>query len=201
MASMQSPLSKISSAIVAALMSIGLLLAVSRRDIYWAGIALWGLLLVAYPSFRHSDMAIPGVCRLLPLATAPFIIGLLVDMEGGGVLPLTSPWYWLAFSVAIFSLSLVTVAYSDLYGDLRTNLNFALQLAFMLYMSMVTLQGPIFYYSDLWLGTDMLPSNGGLMLNILITALAGLVLTLVFYYAATRGEPRGSVSEREEGAI
>ncbi len=198
---MQSPLSKISSVIVAALLAMGLLLAVSRRDIYWTGIALWGLLLVAYPSFRYSDMAMPGVCRLLPLATAPFITGIIADMEGGGVLPITSPWYWLTFSVAIFSLSLVTVAYSDLYGNLRTNLNFALQLTFMLYMSMVTLQGPVFYYGDLWLGTDMLPSNGGLMFNIVITALAGLVLTLVSYYSAARGEPRGRMSEREEGVV
>jgi len=187
--------------IVAALLAMGLLLAVSRRDIYWTCIALWGLLLVAYPFFRHSDMAMPGVCRLLPLATAPFIIGIIADMEGGGVLPITSPWYWLTFSVAIFSLSLVTIAYSDLYGNLRTNLNFALQLTFMLYMSMVTLQGPVFYYSDLWLGTDMLLSNGGLMFNIVITALTGLVLTLVIYYSAARGEPRGRMSEREEGVV
>jgi hypothetical protein len=198
---MQSALSKLSSIFVATMMVIGLLMAISRRDIYWTVIALWGLLLVAYPTFRHHEMDRPGVCRLLPLATVPFILGLLLDMEGGGVLPLSSPWYWLAFSVAIFSMSLITVAYSDFYGGLRTNLNFALQLTFMLYMSMVTLQGPVYYYSDVWLGTTMLTSNGGLMSNITLTALAGLVLTLAFHLAATRGAPSERVSEREEGAI
>ncbi len=201
MGTMQSALSKISSVIVAALMMIGLLLAIIRTDVYWTGIALWGLFLVAYPAFHHRDVEMPGVCRFLPLATIPFIVGLLLEIKGGGVLSLTSPLYWLAFSVAIFSLSLVTVAYSDLYGNLRTNLNFALQLAFMLYMSMVILQGPVFYYSDLWLGTTMIPGNGDLMSNIVITALAGLVLTLAIHFAATRGEPKESVSKSEEGAV
>ncbi|NLT36654.1 MAG: hypothetical protein GXX95_00640 [Methanomassiliicoccus sp.] len=201
MVTMHNPSSKITSVYVVALMAIGLLVAITRGDIYWVGIALWGLFLVAYPALRHRDVEVPGAYRLMPLATVPFIIGLFMDMEGGGLLPITSPWYWLSFSVAIFSLSLVTVAYSDIYGDLKTNLSFELRLAFMLYMSMVTLQGPIFYYGDLWLGTDILASNEGLMFNILINAIAGLVLTLAFYYATMRAEPRGNVSEREEGAV
>jgi hypothetical protein len=39
------------------------------------------------------------------------------------------------------------------------------------------------------------------MINILINAISGLVLTLAFYHAAMRAEPRDNVSEREEGAV
>ena len=87
MVTMHNPSSKITSVYVVALMAIGLLVAITRGDIYWVGIALWGLFLVAYPALRHRDVEVPGAYRLMPLATVPFIIGLFMDMEGGGLLP------------------------------------------------------------------------------------------------------------------
>jgi DNA polymerase-3 subunit gamma/tau len=43
------------------------------------------------------------------------------------------------------------------------NLKFGMQVAFMFYASMIIIQVPAFYYSDLWLGTSIISSNAEIM--------------------------------------
>ena len=69
-----------------------------ERDIYWTYRV--GLLLVAYPFFPLTWR-----CGGMSAASGhgPLHHRHYSRYGGGGVLPITSPWYWLTFSVPLFS--------------------------------------------------------------------------------------------------
>jgi len=70
----------------------------------------------------------------------------------------------------------------------------------MFYASMVILQNPAFFYSDLWFGTAIVPDNTVIMSYIILALAAGLVMTVLFFVAARtmmvrRSQIAGEVSD------
>lgn len=172
------------SVVTAFVLVLGAILAAMRADIYWTAVALWAAALIILPYFRYRGRERSFISGLMPLVALPYIASYL---SGGssGLLPMTSPWYLLLSSIAIFSLCLVTIALINSTSGMKLNLKFAMQVAFMFYVSMIAMQAPIFYYSDLWLGTSMMPNNHGLMSYITLATINGLLMT-VFFYAGAR---------------
>jgi hypothetical protein len=79
------------------------------------------------------------------------------------------------------------------------NLKFGMQVAFMFYASMIVIQGPIYFYSDLWLGTSIISSNRELMNYIVLATVNGLLFTVLFFAGARARLLRRAGAVKEAG--
>jgi hypothetical protein len=150
------------SVVTAFILALGAILAAMRADIYWTVVAVWAAALITLPYFRYRGRERSFISGLMPLVTLPYIASYLSGARSG-LLPMTSPWYLMLSSIALFALCLVTIAFINSTSGMKLNLKFAMQVAFMFYVSMIAMQAPTYYYSDLWLGTSIMPNNLGLM--------------------------------------
>lgn len=198
MPSKADPINALSIA-TAVILALGAVLAVMRGDIYWTAVGVWAFSLIILPYYKYRGRERSSISGLMPLVTLPYIASYLSGDGGWGLLPITSPWYLLLSGLAIFALCMVTIAFINSTSGMKFNLKFAMQVAFMFYMSMVALQGPVFYYSDLWLGTSILPSNAALMSYITLSTANGLLMTVLFFVAARAMMIRQSEEAREVG--
>lgn len=167
----------------AAFLALGVALAALRGDLYWTALAVWAVALIVLPQYVHRGRELSSINGLMLLVALPYIAGSLGG-GGSGLMPISSIWYLLLSSPAIFSLCLVTIALINSIGGMRFNLNFAMQASFMFYATIVVLQSPVFFYSDLLLGTSIIPSNQALMDYIVLAMGIGLLMTVVFLMAA-----------------
>jgi len=183
--------------LAAALLALGTVLSIARRDAYWAAVGVLAIGLAVLPFLRDGGRDGPPVDPLALLIALPYIAAPLLGTEGGGLLPMRSLPYLVLSSVALFALSIVAVARIGSVGRLRLNLEFGMQAAFMLYASLVIIQGPVYLYSGPWLGTSAISSNGEFMRYVVPAVIGGLLLTFGSY-AVARERLRRQAG-REEG--
>ena len=169
------------SLISAVFLVFGAALSALKGDIYWTAIAVWSVALVTLPFYWFRQRERTSITILMLLVSLPYIGGYLSSDGGSSLMPITSPWYLLLSSIALFSLVMVTIAFFNSATGMKLNLKFAMQVVFMFYSSLVIMQAPIFYYSDLWLGTSIIPSNNALMSYIVLATINGLLLTVLFF--------------------
>jgi hypothetical protein len=172
------------SLLTAAALALGAVLAASKDDIYWTVMALWGFVLIMFPYFKFRGRDRSSISGLLPLVALPYIASYLAGNGGSGLLPLDSLWYLVLSSMALFALCVVTIALMNSVTGLKLNLKFAMQVAFMFYATVVIFQAPVFIYSDLLLGTDIIPGNTVLMGYVVLATINGLIMTELFFVAA-----------------
>ncbi|GEM_PF-3658291 len=184
------------SIVTAILLTFGAALAIIRADLYWTAVAVWTVALITLPYFKYRGRERSSISGLLPLVALPYIASFL-NGDSSGLLPITSPWYLLLSSIALFTLCLVTIAFINSTSGMKLNLKFAMQVAFMFYVSMIAMQAPAFYYSDLWLGTSIVPSNYGLMGYTALATINGLLMTVFFFLGARTIMLRRSNEARE----
>ncbi len=151
-----------------------------EKNTFWIFIAILSSFIVWIPLFRSSGSDRPLVSWIIILTVATFFIDIV--MPNHNILQFSSSWYWLASSVSIFALSLATLAIAGSYGSLRMNCSFNMLLAYLLFESLVVIQGPIDYYSDILLGTSQISNNFSLMIYIIQATICGLFLTVAFYF-------------------
>lgn len=182
----------------AAFLALGTLLAALRGDLYWTALAVWAVALIVLPQYVHRGRELSSINGLMLLVALPFIAGLLGG-GGSGLMPISSIWYLLLSSPAIFALCMVTIALINSISGMRLNLKFAMQVAFMFYATVVIMQSPVFFYSDLLLGTSIIPSDQALMDYIVLAIANGLLMTVAFFVAARAAMVR-RCRETAEGA-
>ena len=177
---MRGNLAPITSFIIGAILALGAVLALIDLNVFWTGVAVWALALVAIPSLFHPIFPRPSVSWIVVLTTLPFLAASFLYLTGQDFFLITSPSYWLLTSIALFALALVTMIYIDLYSRMTLNLNFLLLTTFLLYESLVIIQGPVDYYAGMWLGKDLLFGNTELMVYVVIATVSGLFLVMAF---------------------
>ncbi|MDW5562342.1 MAG: hypothetical protein SA339_03875 [Methanomassiliicoccus sp.] len=187
------------SMIAAIVLALGAVLCIVKRDIYWTVVAVWSFTLITVPFIRYRDRERSSIGFLILLVLPPFLLSFMDGSEASGILPLNSIWYLMLSTTALFALTIVTVAFINSVSGMELNLKFAMQVAFMLYTSLVAMQAVVFYYSDLWLGTTIIGSNNDLMVYVALATIVGLFLTIAFY-ALARTNLTKSGARLEEGA-
>ncbi|MCE5296195.1 MAG: hypothetical protein LLG16_03715 [Euryarchaeota archaeon] len=196
---MRRTLATLASLITAIILLNGAGAALFRGDIYWAVVAIWSFALILLPFISRRRIDRASVHWMVPFTILPYLIGLMVGISDRVVIPTTSDLYWLLSSIAIFSLCLVTVADIGSYSRMRMNLNFAMITTFILYETVIIVQGPVYYYSDLWMGTDLVHGNTDLMAYVIFTTVFGLVMTVVFNYTVKRTRLVENIDDEVDG--
>lgn len=187
------------SLVTVAFLVFGTVLAVVRGDVYWTFLAAWALALITLPYLRYTDLERSQINWLMFFITLPYLASFLLGSDGSGLLPVDSLWYLVLSSISIFALCMVTIACISSCGGMDLNLKFGMQVAFMLYASLVVIQGPVFFYSDLWFGTSLLSSNDEFMGYIVLATINGLLLTVGFYAIARARLLRETITAGEVG--
>jgi hypothetical protein len=172
------------SLLIAAFLAFGAVWAVFRGDVYWAAVAVWACALITLPYINHGDLERSSINWLMLLIALPYLASILSGPTGSGLLPLGSLEYLVLSSAALFALCMVTIAYINSCSGMDINLKFGMQVAFMFYASMIIIQVPAFYYSDLWLGTSIISSNTEIMAYTVLAMANGLLLTVGLYAVA-----------------
>ena len=196
---MRGNLAPITSFIIGAILALGAVLALTNLNPFWAGVAIWALVLVVIPSLFHPIIPRPSISWIVVLTTLPFLAAPLLQLAGRDPFLITSPSYWLLTSIALFALALVTMIYIDFYSRMTLNLNFLLLTTFLLYESLVIIQGPIDYYAGMWLGKDLLFGNTELMVYVIIATVIGLLLAMAFNHLVHRTELVEYMDTKVEG--
>lgn len=172
------------SLLIAAFLAFGAAWAVIRGDVYWAAVAVWACALITLPYINHGDLERSSINWLTLLIALPYLASVLSGRTGSVLLPLGSLEYLVFSSAALFALCMVTLAYINSCSGMDVNLKFGMQVAFMFYASMIIIQVPVFYYSDVLLGTSIISSNIEIMPYVILAMANGLLLTVGFYAVA-----------------
>jgi hypothetical protein len=192
-------LMNIMSLCTAAVLALGAAWAIIRGDVYWASLAVWAVALMILPYLHHRELERSSINLLMLLMIPPYLASYLLGIGGSGILPLDSLWYLALSSIAIFALCMVTIACINSCSRMDLNLKFGMQVAFMFYASMIVIQGPIYFYSDLWLGTSIISSNRELMNYIVLATVNGLLFTVLFFAGARARLLRRAGAVKEAG--
>jgi len=170
---------KLASMIMIFLLMLGTGLALSDSDPFWAGVGVWAILIAFAPVVvsRTSNQVLPW-WFLAPISL-PFLVGLLAISPTFQPFDMASLGYWVLTSISLFALCLVTLLFIERHSGMRLSLPLGILTTFLLYESVVALQGPIGYYCDLWLGTNFVPNNTILMVYIVVATISGLIMATV----------------------
>ena len=179
---MKRALTKLSSLMVMLVIVIGAVLACLEMDIYWMAIAAWAMILafLRSPFFRSIDR--PSIPWMVPLITLPYLVSYSAYLADPRIDTMTSVMHWPLVSMGLFAISLETVRYFDSGTGLKMNLSLMLFTTFLLYESLVILQGPVVFYSGILLGTEPIPGITELMSYTVVATMNGIALTSIFSF-------------------
>lgn len=188
----------LTSLIIATILLLGIVVALLKEDAYWTIVAIWASALTLLPFISHRIIDRPSIHWIVLLMIIPFLFELTIGYSDQEFLPISSAWYWPISCISIFSLCLVTVADIDSYSKIRLNLNFGMMTTFSLYETAIIIQGPIFYYSHLWLGKDPL-EDAEFMHYVIFATFIGLVLSVAFFQMVKRTSLVENIEEKADG--
>lgn len=119
--------------------------------------------------------------------TLPFItltVGVVFEIEP---LEFTSTYSWLVSSVGLFCLCILLTILIDSWGAMHMDGVFFIVASFLLFESVVVIQGYVSWYSDLYLGTKLVPNSADFMVYYILATATGLVLSGLFNLFLKRG--------------
>lgn len=171
----------------------GAVLSVLDKNPFWFLVALWAMALV-FAIAARGRMDITTSLPCLALAVLPFPVGLLGAHLGIAPFPMDTTGFKLLDSVSLFALCLGTSLYIGTLSTLRVNRKFVIGLAFVIFVALLTVRGPIGFYGDLIFRTEHIISNASLMSNLIFCSFIGLVLALVVNRRLRRNAGVGAAS-------
>ncbi len=94
-------------------------------------------------------------------------------------LDITGDLSWMFSAIGLLSISVLTVFIIDHSGDMHMNRPFLVGVSFLLLESVAVVQGYVCWYTDLWLGTDLVPTSVDFMTYYIPLTAIGVVLSLI----------------------
>jgi hypothetical protein len=154
----------------------GALSAVMDPNPFWLGFALWALFIAFLPALEHRNVRNLAPWWILVPISWPFIVNMAGMALGLQPLGFDSPLSWLVESIALFALCLTTMVFIDARGEMRMSGLFLTTVTFLFFETVLVIQGWVSWYSDLGLGTDLVPRENEYMVFFVLSTISGLVL-------------------------
>lgn len=165
--------------------SVGLLVLVIVHSILssallWAWFSCTILVVVLLPPWSTGRWSMMAPWPLVLISAVAVLIG------GIGISPEIAGYF------AVAALALLTTVELDTFTPVEMSRRFAVSFAVLTTLAVQGLWIIAQYYSDLWLGTDFLTSQTELQVDIVLVALVGLAMGVIFEWYFTRVEHIGS---------
>lgn len=143
---------------------------------FWTVIAAWALAVMVTPEFVNGIL--PRACSRWGMVAMAglFVAYLSLGPARPAVTDLSSALWALPGSVTVFALCLVTLLLVNERGSGHMVRQFLMVTAFLAYMTVMLVQGPIDFYLGMALGEVLVPGNSEFMVYLIVIAAAGLGL-------------------------
>lgn len=157
--------------------------AIFSSNLFWTVMGFWALCIAVLPAVVYRDMRNILPFELLFLITIPFYMFLVSDAMGWSYKPWFDNLQRSAQVIAIFFIGFVTVIDFHAYTALSMNKPFAVVFTVMLTMALSSFFAIGSFLSDELFGSTIVQSNRELMVDLLYSALGGVVMgfVLTFY--------------------
>jgi len=153
--------------------------AIFSSNLFWTVMGFWALCIAVLPAVVYRDMRNILPFELLFLITIPFYLFLVSDAMGWSYKPWFDNLQRSAQVIAIFFIGFVTVVDFHAYTALKMNKPFAVVITIMLTMALSSFFAIGSFISDELLGSTIVESNRELMVDLLYSALGGVVMAFV----------------------
>jgi hypothetical protein len=146
---------------------------------FWTIIAGWALAVMVAPEFVNAILPQARSRWGMVAMAGLFVAYLLLGPARPAVTDINSLLWALPGSVTVFALCLVTLLLVNERGNGHMVRQFLMVTAFLAYMTVMLVQGPIDYYLGMALGEVLVPGNTEFMDYLITITAAGLVLAAV----------------------
>jgi len=180
--------------VLLAVVAVGGAIELLVPDVFWVGMAIWIVGFSIVPVVREKNLARITDWRLLAMMSIPFLLAIVGKAQASNLLAIDDPLSWLAESVALTAICLATLARLDVRGEMNMSAGFRGLFSYLLLLSVVVVHGWVSWYSDLSLGTSLVPSNDAYMVFFIACTFLGLVMILAVNVIAGRTEFRTSAA-------
>jgi hypothetical protein len=158
---------------------IGALVVTINLNPFWIWMAIWTLYLALLLARKHQSVRSIASWSLMVMMSLPFIVVTVGVFEGVRPLDVRSPMAWLVESIALFALCLITITLIDLRGGMHMSGLFISTVTFLFFETSLVIQGWVSWYSDLYLGTNLIPLENEYMAFFTASTATGLGLAIV----------------------
>lgn len=141
---------------------------------FLAGTLLWGLFALA----TAGVLALPALATRRPTAMVPWPLPALAAVAAAA--RAAGAYVGVAGYVAVATLALVAVVELDAFTGVELSRRFAVAFAVMTAMAVQALWTVAQFYSDVWLGTDFVPSLAELQWDFVAVTVAAVALAALF---------------------